>query len=193
MCAQGCDPAHGQCVGPNDCKCSPGWSGANCSVCQPSPFTASASPNMTFTVSTQVLQGCAWVPGTVVAMEATGSVSRVVTAGRAEWKLFELGASGFVAAGTAPYFHCTPSGCDPTKPIALTLTDPTSPTSGYALSVPMTLPAATASGHFQVEVVGQDESPFPYDFDLRYGFNYTAAGGGAQRQRPRADPAWSVW
>jgi len=35
MCAEGCHPEHGFCTVPEQCWCKPGWTGENCTVCQP--------------------------------------------------------------------------------------------------------------------------------------------------------------
>jgi len=166
---------HGTCVGADECKCDHGWSGPVCSLCDPAPFEVSDLVQNAMHVTDTYLGGCKWEAGTNASGVFSGQLTSAITYGRAEWKLFEEGVPTFVSSGAVPFFECTEFGCDPTKPIALNLTDPTSSTSGFVLTVPFVMVPKQATGSFRVEMLAQDQNDFPYAMQVALAYNYTDA------------------
>jgi len=127
-------------------------------------------------VTDTYLGGCTWKAGTKASGVFSGQTTGTISSGNAEWKLFEVGVGPFVQSGALPYFECNDQGCDPSKPIALNLTDPTDPTSGFILTLPFTMAPKQKTGAFRLEVIAQDQTVFPYDLQVVLAYNYTDAG-----------------
>lgn len=124
-------------------------------------------------VTDTYLGGCTWKPGTKATGVFSGQTTSVISSGRAEWKLYEVGVGPFVSSGAVDYFECSAEGCDPFKPIALNLTDPRSPTSGFTLSVPFTMVPKQKTGAFRIEFIAQDQDVLPYDLQVSLLYNYS--------------------
>lgn len=174
MCPQGC--VHGACNQPNVCTCSKGWQGASCDQCVPDPFSYTKIPG-NLTVETLAIGGCTWKAGTNATVTITGVANKQILAGALQYRLYETGAQHFVASGTVNYFVCNNKGCDPSKPIALHLEDPSAVPTNYSLSFSYTMTNVTegAEPSFSLYVYGQDQDHFPYDFDVTVAYNYTTS------------------
>ena len=73
-------------------------------------------------------------------------------------QIWEDQVTQFVASGNEPYFECTNKGCDPTKPIGLTLATPSSPYSQYTASITFSVPKPQITGRY-VSVIAARGAP----------------------------------
>ena len=69
---------------------------------------------------------------------------------RARCQIWEAYQGQFTDQGNMPYFVCTNKGCDPTQPMSLTLTNPSSVPSAYTMKFTYPAPAAVYNGQFRV-------------------------------------------
>ena len=89
-----------------------------------SPITWTATPG-NFTVDSIDMGPYPFQPNENATVTIKGTLQgKVVTGGAVAWTLYRDQLPNPTNKGGSPYFVCDPHSCDPSKPIALTLSDP---------------------------------------------------------------------
>lgn len=131
------------------------------------PFTVTSSPG-NFTIASVKMSTAngKFAPQSVATVTVKGVTKKQIDAGAVKYQIYETGVTSFISSGNSNYFDCNNKGCDRTKPIALTLTDPSGkfPTD-YALTFSFALPKLKSSSkEFRIVIWGTDQDHQPYDF-----------------------------
>ena len=140
------------------------------------PFVVVNDPG-NFTISTVTMTTANnnhWKAYELATVTIEGMTQKRILAGTVKYQLYEAFVPSFIGQGNSAYFTCNNKGCDPTMPVALTLTYPTAEKSKYKLEFSFTMAKAQKGGDFRVVIYGQDQDHFPYDFSSTISFNYTA-------------------
>lgn len=111
--------------------------------------------------SSQSLSGLPWSAGEAVFLEFQGKVTKKIIAGTFKVQWWEDGMQHFTASGYLPYFVCDNKGCDPTEPMALSLSDPGAVPTTFKMKASFNLPAAYKTGNFRAVMWGVDQDHTP--------------------------------
>lgn len=140
------------------------------------PYTVSSS-NGNFTVNSVTMStpNGQWTAGATATVVTTGVSNKIILAGVVKYRVYEQFQYHFIASGSINFFQCTNKGCDPTKPIALALENPTSDPSNFTMTFTFDMPAIEAPGNNQFKILfwAEDQDHSPYDmsatisYDLR--------------------------
>lgn len=126
---------------------------------------AAAGGNMTVDTFEILAPGGQFASSVSAHVNATGNLTKVLTAGATQWQIYEQGVRSFIESGNSNYFRCGNKGCNIMDPVALKLQAPTVPTN-YTLSFAFNIPTPEATGQFTLVAWGTDQDHFPYDFSV---------------------------
>jgi len=146
---------------------------AKTQVSDPDPFTVTTDPgNFTVSKVEMTTKTGQFESGSAATVVVTGVAEKLVTAGAVKYQVYETGVTSFIASGNSNFFQCTNKGCDSSKPIALTLKEPTTSSSEYTLEFTFVIPKdQSESKHYRLVVWAVDQDHQPYDFSATIDFD----------------------